>query len=78
MVRYTFTVMDLRHLLLAGLPAHCFKFRIVSSPHLWRRATGRSHREVERSRNLRGHVLTLPMLFHVEICEHHQIIHIPG
>jgi hypothetical protein len=28
-VRYTFTVMDLHHLLLAGLPAHYINFRFL-------------------------------------------------
>jgi hypothetical protein len=31
-VRYTFTVMDLHHLLLAGLPAHYINFRFVRCP----------------------------------------------
>jgi hypothetical protein len=31
-VRYTFTVMDLHHLLLTGLPAHYINFRFVRCP----------------------------------------------
>jgi hypothetical protein len=31
-VRYTFTVMDLHHLLLTGLPAHYINFRFVRWP----------------------------------------------
>ena len=53
--------MDFHHLLLAGLPAHCFKFRFVSSPRVgpmsWRRHWCRTRLSAcsngERRRGLR-------------------------
>src|SRR5271166_4003433 len=35
-VRYAFTVVDLHRLLLAGLPAHCHPFPVVTSGGTWR------------------------------------------
>src|SRR3981081_1480720 len=36
LVRYAFTVMDLHHLLLAGLPAHYINFPLLKSPLIGR------------------------------------------